>query len=253
MPKKVIAFDLDDTLAVTKSAISDRMAELLSELLESHQVCVISGGAFPQFKKQVIDNLHVEHHLLQNLHMMPTCGTRYYRFDDIQKDWKIIYSEDLTSGDKKKITDIVESSARALDLWPENPFGEVVEDRGSQISISMLGQQAPAEDKYAFYEKHNDKRLELRAIINEKLPDFEVRAGGTTTIDITRLGIDKAYGMEKLMAELEVGKDEILFVGDKLDEGGNDYPVKAMGIDCIAVEGWEDTALVIEAIIKTPA
>jgi phosphomannomutase len=251
MSKKVIAFDLDDTLAVTKSAISDRMAELLSELLETHQVCVISGGAFPQFKKQVIDNLHVEHHLLQNLHMMPTCGTRYYRFDDIKKEWKIIYSEDLTSEDKKKVIDIVESSARALDLWPENPFGEVIEDRGSQISISMLGQQAPAEDKYAFYENHNDKRLELRAIINEKLPDFEVRAGGTTTIDITRLGIDKAYGMEKLMNELELGKDEILFVGDKLDEGGNDYPVKAMGIDTIAVEGWEDTALVIEAIIKT--
>src|SRR5690606_25222519 len=98
--------------------------------------------------------------------------------------------------------------------------------------------------------KNNEKRLELRKVINDKLPEFEVRVGGTTTIDITRIGIDKAYGMEKLMAELEISKEDILFIGDKLDEGGNDYPVKASGIDTVAVEGWEETALVVETIIK---
>ena len=87
-------------------------------------------------------------------------------------------------------------------------------------------------------------------MLNE-LTDYEIRIGGSTSIDITKPGIDKAYGMEKLMAALEIGKDDILFVGDKLDEGGNDYPVKAMGIDTIAVEGWEDTALIIDTIIKT--
>jgi hypothetical protein len=84
-----------------------------------------------------------------------------------------------------------------------------------------------------------------------KLTDYEIRIGGTTSIDITLPGIDKAYGMEKLMQALEIAKEDILFVGDKLDEGGNDYPVKVMGIDTIAVDGWEDTALVIEAIVKT--
>jgi len=251
--KKVIAFDLDDTLAVTKSAISDKMAELLSKLLETHQICIISGGAYHQFKKQVIDNLHVEHHLLQNLHIMPTCGTRYYRFDDISREWKTIYAEDLTVAERKNIIETTEKTARKMNLWTDSPYGEIIEDRLSQISISMLGQQAPAAEKYAWAEKNSEKRLELRAVLDERLPDYEVRAGGTTTIDITKIGIDKAYGMEKLMNELEIGKEEILFVGDKLDEGGNDYPVKAMGIDTIAVEGWEDTALVIETIIKTKA
>ena len=55
--------------------------------------------------------------------------------------------------------------------------------------------------------------------------------------------------MRKLMDALEVGKDDILFIGDKLEEGGNDYPVRAMGVDTIAVEGWEDTALVLEGIL----
>ena len=89
----------------------------------------------------------------------------------------------------------------------------------------------------------------LRQLIASRLPDLEVRLGGTTSVDITRIGIDKAYGMQKLIEALSISKDEILFLGDKLNEGGNDYPVKAMGIDSIAVERWEDTALVLEGII----
>jgi hypothetical protein len=48
---------------------------------------------------------------------------------------------------------------------------------------------------------------------------------------------------------MNIGKENILFIGDKLQEGGNDYPVKAMGIDCIEVSRWEDTALVLEGIL----
>ena len=89
----------------------------------------------------------------------------------------------------------------------------------------------------------------MRDQIAEQISEFEVRAGGSTTIDITRLGIDKAYGMKKLCEAIDISKDEVLFVGDKLDEGGNDYPVKAMGIDTIAVKRWEDTILVLEGVL----
>jgi phosphomannomutase len=78
-----------------------------------------------------------------------------------------------------------------------------------------------------------------------------VRVGGVTSIDVTKPGIDKAYGMDKLMELLQVGKDDLLFIGDRLQEGGNDYPVKAMGIDSLEVSRWEDTALVIEGILHT--
>lgn len=56
--------------------------------------------------------------------------------------------------------------------------------------------------------------------------------------------------MQKLIEEMDISKDDILFIGDKLEEGGNDYPVKAMGVDCIAVEKWEETALAVETIVK---
>jgi len=253
MTKKLIAFDLDDTLAVSKSPISDRMGELFVNLLDHFEVCIISGGKFEQFKKQIVDRIEASPEQLAKLHLMPTCGTRYYRYEDISGEWKIQYAEDLTDEQKKDIIRVSEKAAKDVGLWPENPYGEVIEDRNSQISISFLGQQAPVEEKEAWATKHSKQRLEVRAVIAEQLLDFEVRAGGTTTIDITRLGIDKAYGMGKLVEELRIDKNDILFIGDKLEEGGNDYPVKAMGIDTIAVERWEDTALVLEGILAVSA
>ncbi len=249
MTKKVIAFDLDDTLAITKSPMSDRMSEILVQLLEHYDVCIISGGKFEQFKKQVVDRLEAPAHKLNRMHLMPTCGTRYYRYDEIRNDWEIQYAEDLTESEKENIIKVTEKASKDAGLWPVKPYGDVIEDRGSQVSISFLGQQAPAEKKYEWADKYSDERLKVRAIIAQQLPDFEVRAGGSTTIDITRIGIDKAYGMKKLTEAIDISKDEILFIGDKLDEGGNDYPVKAMGIDTIAVERWEDTAFVLEGIL----
>lgn len=246
--KKVLAFDLDDTLAVTKSPISDEMVEVLSNILQHFDVCVISGGSFDQFKLQIIDRLHINPHILNRLHLMPTCGTRYYRFNELNNEWQQQYAEDLTDEQKSKITEVLEASAKQLGLWEENPAGEIIEDRGSQITYSALGQKASAEDKYA-WDPDSSKKFALRDLIAKSLPGLEVRAGGTTSIDVTREGIDKAYGMQKLIEALDISKDDILFFGDKLQEGGNDYPVKAMGIDCLDVSRWEDTVNRLETIL----
>jgi HAD superfamily hydrolase (TIGR01484 family) len=250
MPKKLIAFDLDDTLAISKAPISDRMAYLMAQLLEKFEVCIISGGKFDQFKLQVTERLEITPELMRKFHMMPTCGTRYYRYDEVKDEWVIQYAEDLTEAQRKKIITVLEEEAAKLDLKNPKTWGPIIEDRQSQIAYSILGQQAPPEEKYKWVESHLAIKQEFHRLVSERLPDLEVRMGGSTTLDITKLGIDKAYGMTKLMEKLQLGKSDILFAGDKLQEGGNDYPVKAMGIDCIAVEGWEDTALVIETILK---
>ena len=110
------------------------------------------------------------------------------------------------------------------------------------------GQQAAVDDKKA-WDPDGSKRERLRAAVAKELPDLEVRAGGSTSIDVTRRGIDKAYGMKRLLEATGCSKEDILFFGDKLEEGGNDFPVRNMGIDCIAVERWEDTAYAVEGIV----
>lgn len=246
--KKLLAFDLDDTLAVTKSPISDRISELLGQVLEYFDVCIISGGKFEQFKVQVIEQADFSPMQLRRLHLMPTCGTRYYRYSEVEKDWKLEYAEDLTKDQKEKIIKALEISAKELGYWEANPAGDIIEDRESQITYSALGQKAKPEDKYG-WDPDGTKKKTLRELVAKQLPDFEVRAGGSTSIDITRPGIDKAYGMQKLIDILDISRDDILFFGDKLQEGGNDYPVKAMGIDSLDVGEWEDTAHRLESIL----
>jgi hypothetical protein len=248
MKRRVIAFDLDGTLAVTKSPISEIMAERLGELLSTYEVCVISGGVFDQFQIQVIDRLAVGPELMARLNIMPTSGTKYLRFDPREQEWEVQYSEDLSPETRSQIVDALATGAKELGYWEAEPYGNIIEDRGSQITFSALGQEAPAEEKYA-WDPSGVKKLSLRDYAQRRLPDLEVHVGGTTSVDVTRAGIDKAYGMRKLMTALDLAITDILFFGDKLEEGGNDYPVRAMGIDCIAVESWEGTALALEAII----
>lgn len=247
--KKVIAFDLDDTLAITKSEISDRMSALLGRLLEHYDVCVITGGRFEQIEKQVVSRLEVPEHSLGRLHLMPTCGTRYYRYDELEHKWVLQYAEDLSKEQKKQIVEALETVAKDMGIWCEKPAGEIIEDRFSQITMSALGQQATPEAKYEWAEKFKDVRPVYRDRVAELLPDLEVRIGGTTSTDITLPGIDKAYGMRRLIDAIDISKDEILFFGDKLTEGGNDYPVKAMGIDSVAVDGWETTAYALDGVL----
>ncbi|NUR58410.1 MAG: HAD-IIB family hydrolase [Catenulispora sp.] len=240
---RVVAFDLDGTLAESKSAITPRMAALLARLLDEVQVCVISGGAFPQFQTQLLDHLPAGPQELARLNLMPTNGTRYYLFRD--GAWKQIYAEDLPEETKQKVIGVLTQGAKTLGLWEEHTWGDIIEDRGSQITFSALGQRAPVAEKSA-WDPDGSKKERLRAWAAERLPDLEVRSGGSTSVDVTAEGIDKAYGMRKLMKQLGVEMDDILFVGDRLDPQGNDHPVQAMGIRSVPVKSWQDTADFVE-------
>ncbi|KQV07445.1 HAD-IIB family hydrolase [Leifsonia sp. Root112D2] len=246
-PPQLVAFDLDDTLAASKSPISAQMAALLSRLLARVEVCVISGGQFGQFRAQVIDKLDESSpEDLQRLHLMPACGTQYYRFAG--GAWRCVYSEDLSESEKQSALAALERCARDLGYWESETWGPILEDRSSQITFSALGQSAPVERKMQ-WDPTGAKKLLLRERVAAELPDLEVRAGGSTSLDITRRGIDKAYGMRRLAELTQLGLSEMLFVGDRLDPGGNDYPVKQLGVPCIAVERWHDTVPLIEGLL----
>ena len=248
--KKVIAFDVDDTLVKSKNPVTQEMRDLMAELLKKYEVAIISGSRYEIFQTNIIEPLQsVAAEDLHHMHILPTCGTRHYTYDNETNVWKLEYAEDLTNSEKIKISEACERNAKAFGLWPDNPFGDIIEDRLSQVAMSMLGQQAPAEAKYEWFDAHKEDAYALTEAIANDLPEFEVRYGGTTTVDVTKKGVDKAYGMRKLLDKLKLEKGDALFIGDRLEEGGNDYPVRAMGIDTIAVDGWEMTPYVVRGIL----
>jgi len=254
---RLVAFDLDDTLAPSKSPLDPRMGEALARLLAAVPVCVISGGQFGQFEAQLIAGLESAASAQQasfgfgRLHLMPTCGTQYYRWVDAE--WRRQYAEDLTPEESAAAIAAVEEEARRLGYWePANPgsrvWGPVIEDRGTQITFSALGQEAPVEAKRA-WDPTNAKKNALAAAVQARLPGLEVRSGGSTSVDITRKGIDKAYGIRRLTELAGVPLEHMAFVGDRLDVDGNDYPVLALGVRSLAVGGWEETAAAIDRFL----
>ncbi len=242
--KKLIVFDLDGTLAESKSSLDSEMSALLHDLLGVVKVAVISGGDWPQFEKQVVSNLPHDERLV-NLSLLPTCGTKFFRYAG---DWKKIYSEDFTTDERDKILSSLKKAIGVAGFKVEKVWGEAIEDRGSQITFSALGQQAPLEEK-SKWDPDYTKRKKIKAILDTYIPEFSVRLGGTTSIDVTKPGIDKAYGIRKLQDILGISLKEMIFIGDALFPGGNDYPAEQAGVVSIPVRGPHETKRVTEAII----
>ncbi len=242
--KKLVVFDLDGTLAESKAALDDEMATLLNRLLGVIKVAVISGGEWAQFQKQVLSHLAKDERL-NNLSLLPTCGTQFYHYEN---DWKKLYSEDFTSEQKEKIISSLKKTIEQAGVKAEKVWGEVIEDRGSQITFSGLGQEAPLNEKVK-WDPDFTKRKKMQAILDTMIPEFSVRLGGSTSIDVTKPGIDKAYGIRKLRDILGIAIDEMIFVGDALFPGGNDYPAEQAGVDSIRVKDPHETKRVIETIV----
>lgn len=236
--KKLIIFDLDGTLAPSKSAMEPEMSEILARLIEVKKVAVISGGGYGQFQIQFLNSLPQNLKQYNNLYLLPATGTRLYSWHG---SWVQQYAEDLTPSEKEKIFDAFKYALRAARFeTPAKLYGELIEDRGSQVTFSAHGQKAPLELKSS-WDPDQKKREYILKFLKPRLPEFEVRLGGTSSIDITRRGITKAYGIRRLENYLNITPDEIIFVGDALYPSGNDYPARATGADCIQVANPKET------------
>ncbi len=246
--KELIIFDLDGTLNESKAPLDKEMSALLCELLAKTKVAVISGASFAQFKKQFLNNLSCTNDELSKLFLMPTSGSSLYKYE--KTNWTQIYTEMLSEEDSAKIQKAIESAVASANIeLTENVFGELIENRGSQITYSGLGQEAPIELKKKWDPDHS-KRDRIVSALTPLIPEFEARIGGTTSIDVTKKGIDKAYGVEKIKEYLNIQKEGMLFVGDAIFPGGNDYSVKKTGIETLQVSGPEEVKGIIRKLLK---
>lgn len=259
--KKVLSFDIDQTLNIAKTPIPDEIADLLIGCLDHYEICPISGQKFDQFLIQIVNRLverGVTSEQMKHMHLFVAQGTQYYRYSPEKADtpydegnWEQVYNFPLTDEEVEKITAAIEQAAKELGLWEEDKLqdgDEIIENRLSQVTFSALGQKAGTEEKYA-WDPDTKKREKIVARAKELAPEFDYEIGGTTSINAIKPGMNKEFGMTKLLEELNVDKSEILYFGDMTQPGGNDYPVVQMGIDTITVRSHEDTAYALRGIL----
>lgn len=243
--KQLIAFDLDGTLAESKQPLQEPMQEAIADLLAVAHVAVISGGDWPQFQKQVASRLPGRADL-SRLWLMPTTGTKLYTYQ--AGSWSAVYAELFDDAQKAAIFEAFDASLEATGFVPEQTWGERIEDRGSQITFSALGQQAPIHAKDVWDPDFAKRRI-IQADLQKRLPGLSINMGGATSIDITSKGVDKAYGLTKLRDASGIPLDDMMFIGDAIFPGGNDYPAKQLGLDTILVRDPAETLSVIATIV----
>lgn len=244
---KLIAFDMDGTLTPSKGKMDAEMVELFKKLLWKYQVAIISGGKYELFQKQVLPHLGDDTNLLEKLYVCPTCSTAMYLYRN--GAWQKEYSLDLAKEEKEHIISVLNNAIEKLNLKPERLWGEMVEDRMTQITISTLGQEAPIEEKEK-YDPDFSKRKQIRDYMLPDLKGFNVLVAGSTSIDITREWVDKAYWIRKLSDVSWISLNEMIFVWDAVFPGGNDYPPLEIWVTSKRVFSVEDTKRYIESLIS---
>lgn len=245
--KKLIVFDIDGTLTPSKAPADKEMIQLILRLLDEKSVAIIGGGKYSLFKEQLIEQLPNQDKRLERLFLFPTNSTAFYRFNN---SWHEVYSHELSEREKEKIKNAFDETFREVNYHhPEKAYGPIIEDRNTQITFSALGQEVVAmcgekmgvQLKEDWNKKYDKLRQKMREILQKFLPEFEVRAGGLTSIDVTRKGINKSYGVQQIAKHLGIKIEDMLFVGDAIFPGGNDYAALQTGIDYVKVKDPADT------------
>lgn len=253
--KQLIVFDLDGTLAPTKAPMDAEMAKLMERLLKAKKVAIIGGGKLELFKYQFLNELRVPKNLYQHLFLFPTTATTFLRY---RKGWNKIYEHKLAKSEIKKIIAAFHRVMKEINYQPaKKVYGKLIEDRGTQVTFSALGQDVVKvlgkrgiELKNKWRDENTPVKLKIAKHLRKYLPGLEIHAAGHTSIDVTKKGIDKAYGLKQIQKYLHVPIKQMLFVGDAIFPGGNDYAVTKTKVDYIAVKGPKETKKIIRAILK---
>lgn len=253
---KVAAFDLDGTLAESKQPLDGEVAALLAQLAEHIPVVVISGGAFLQFEKQFLPiwKKSEKEGANKNLILLPTSGTQMYLYDSDSDDWKKApepvdaqgkhhsFSPMQRKSIMSTLRNIISSGKFGI---PKEHTGEYIEDRDTQITLSALGQDAPLDQKKV-WDPTQEKRVKIKHEVEADVPGTEASIGGLTSVDVLPKDIDKAVGLSMLLEHLHLTRENLIYVGDTLFPGGNDYSVERAGFTTVPVNGPRDTIDVLK-------
>jgi HAD superfamily hydrolase (TIGR01484 family) len=208
-------FDLDGTITESRTEISDSMRDALLGLTKKGaDVIIVSGAQYSQMQKQLCSAIEEVATMAQNgNHAMSASGELIWeqKFNWIQKMYVLI------------LCDNFQRSIMFDDIL------DLVEDRGSQISFSFVGHNAPLEKKKAFDPTRAKRNKAISAVkYQDYFSDIKDSGvswaiGGTTCIDFYLLG--KGANIDNFIEFNEWNKDECIYVGDALTDGGNDASV----------------------------
>jgi phosphomannomutase len=231
----ILMADVDDTVAASTQPINDDMAEALCALADQgKRLIFVSGGSVAQMTAQVSARLPRAHHLLG------TSGSHAVAVDAQGKQSEL-FKVGFSDGERQEIYNALDALVEKYHVVPDTTREDQVQDRGCQFTLSALGRGAADARKRAF-DPDGSVRREWVHFLEDRLGEnrFTMRVGGTTSVDITAIGVDKASGVRRLLETLQWRAQDGLYFGDRFEETGNDFPVLSV-MDCVNVHSPEQT------------
>jgi phosphomannomutase len=218
-------FDIDGTLTPSRLPIDPDFKLFFLEWLKGKNVYLVTGSDYEKSLEQVGPEILTNVKLCFN-----NAGNVRY-----QKGIEIYRSE--WSPPKELIellnTHLQESS------YPIRA-GNHIEYRIGMLNFSIVGRNCTQSQRmdYFHYDLQVEERQKICSEIMRAFPDLEANIGGQISIDIHQKGKNKSQ-------VISLVESPITFIGDRTEEGGNDYPISSLLRNpphrVISVRDWKDT------------
>ena len=246
---KVALFDLDDTIAPSFEPPSDEMITRVIALLARMPVAIVTGRDFPWMNKDFLPKVAAE--CAGDFYVISESGAQCSYWNG--SEWQEMYEHAISAEERARIHQAIVAAVEQTGVLAGlQRFGEQFVDRKAAVAFSCTGWLVPKELRDS-WDPGNKRRSVLRERLATQLPEYEVMMGGATTVDVTKQGINKAFGIRWLCEHTKIAPEDMLYIGDSLFPGGNDYIVIGTGVQTRATSGPEETLRIIDELLAARA
>ena len=234
--EKIYIFDVDGTLTPSRLPMTQDFTIFFSLWSINNPFYLVTGSDIDKTKEQV------PWYIFERAQAVFTCcGNEMWvgKEQKYRKEFKV-------SRKLKKLLGTILSNSR----YPHR-YGNHIEDRETMLNFSIVGRNCTQEqrEEYHKWDKENREREIISNAIKEKFPDLDAVIGGEISIDIYKKGDDKSQVLEHIDVEWPDG--ELVFIGDGIENHGNDYPLAKMmdtnlNYKWYQTDGWEQTKEILE-------
>jgi len=257
LDEKVFLFDMDGTLTPPRKQIESFMITALRKLSKFGKIGIVTGSDYDYVMQQMMAAFGTGGVPVDKIDILPCNGTKKYSSTPSRKfmlESEVNMIDEIGEESYKKIIKFcLESQAKIIDQFPELSYtGTFLQYRGSLLNWCPIGRSADHDQREMLVKVDHEKKFRdsyannLRKELEKEGIAVTVALGGSTSLDIYPNGWDKTYALK------HYDKKEIYFVGDRCEEGGNDWHIyeklKSTG-RAYNVESTKDTEAIIERLI----